>query len=305
MRLTRREWLKGVGAAAGGLALAPAIAHMEKPLPKRKLGKMGWEASLFALGTAEFPGEDEGVPILHLLLDAGVNYIDTAPSYQGTRSESVVGKVLAKRRNEVFIATKTLQRDADGAYAEVERSLGRLQCKQIDLLQVHAVNDADTLDRVLGADGAVRGLERARKNGLIRFIGITGHTRPEVILQALKRYPFDSILVPVSALDAHLHDFATEVIPYAVRQGTAVVGMKSLKGMEIATKGAFEPKEYLRYACSLPISTLTVGLRRAHEAKENLSIFREFVPMSRDEMKDFAAKHRSQATEQVLWWKRR
>jgi len=266
---------------------------------------LGWDASLFALGTAEFPGADEGVPMLHVLLDAGVNYIDTAPSYQGTRSESVIGQVMATRRKEVFLATKTLRRDAEGAFEEVRQSLGRLRCKQIDLLQVHAVNDAATLERVLAPDGAIRGLEKARKEGLIRYIGITGHTRPEVILDALKKYRFDSILVPVSALDAHVHDFASEVIPYANRHGTAVIGMKSLKGMEIATGGKFEPKEYLRYACSLPISTLTVGLRRAYEAQANLTIFREFVPMSNEEMKRFAEKQKSRATEQVLWWKRR
>lgn len=303
--MTRRELLKSAGVAAGAVAFAPVLARAEKPLPRRKLGRLGWDASLFALGTAEFPGADEGVPMLHVLLDAGVNYIDTAPSYQGTRSESVSGQVMAARRKEVFLATKTLRRDAEGALEEVRQSLARLRCKQIDLLQVHAVNDAATLERVLAPDGAVRGLEKARKEGLIRFIGITGHTRPEVILDALKKYPFDSILVPVSALDAHLHDFASEVIPYANRHGTAVIGMKSLKGMEIATGGKFEPKEYLRYACSLPISTLTVGLRRAYEAQANLAIFREFVPMSNEEMRRLAEKQKSRATEQVLWWKRR
>jgi len=303
--MTRRELLKSAGAAAGVVAFAPVLARAEKPLPRRKLGRLGWDASLFALGTAEFPGADEGVPMLHVLLDAGVNYIDTAPSYQGTRSESVIGQVMATRRKEVFLATKTLRRDAEGAFEEVRQSLGRLRCKQIDLLQVHAVNDAATLERVLAPDGAIRGLEKARKEGLIRYIGITGHTRPEVILDALKKYRFDSILVPVSALDAHVHDFASEVIPYANRHGTAVIGMKSLKGMEIATGGKFEPKEYLRYACSLPISTLTVGLRRAYEAQANLTIFREFVPMSNEEMKRFAEKQKSRATEQVLWWKRR
>jgi len=283
----------------------PVLGQTAKQIPKRPLGKTGWNASIYAVGTAEIPGAEETVIALDQLIDAGVNYIDTAPSYMETRSEQAIGRVMKRRRKEVFLATKTLARDADGAYREVRESLDRLQTDRIDLLQVHAVNDAGTLDAVLKKGGAAEGLERAKKEGLIRFIGITGHTRPEVILDALKRYPFASILVPVSALDKHISDFNDEVIPYARKQSVAVVGMKSLKGMERASGGSFDPEPLLRYAWSQPIDCLTIGLRRGHEVGKNLEYARAYLKMADTEMRRLEAEVKAQADTGHLWWKKR
>jgi predicted aldo/keto reductase-like oxidoreductase len=304
MSLSRRDLLRLSGLTLGAGALPP-IVQKPKAIPKRSLGKTGWSATIYAVGTAEVPGAEETVLALDQLLDAGVNYIDTAPSYVGTKSEQAIGQVMKRRRKEVFLATKTLARDAEGAYREVRESLARMQTDRIDLLQVHAVNDAGTLDTILDKGGAVEGLERAKKEGLIRFIGITGHTRPEVILDALKRYPFASILVPVSALDKHLSDFAEEVLPYARKQGVAVVGMKSLKGMERATGGAFDPEPLLRYAWSLPIDCLTIGLRRGHEVGRNLDWARRFEKMSESEMRRLEGEVKPHADAGNLWWKKR
>jgi aryl-alcohol dehydrogenase-like predicted oxidoreductase len=274
-------------------------------MPKRPLGKTGWKTSIYAVGTAEIPSNEETVIALNQLIDGGVNYIDTAPSYTGTRSETAVGLIMKTRRKEVYLATKTLEREADGAYNEIQQSLARLQSKQIDLLQIHAVNDAATLDKVLGKGGAIEGLERAKKEGLIRFIGITGHTRPEVTLDALKRYPFESILVPVSALDKHIHDFAEEVLPYANKLGIAVIGMKSLKGMERAVGAGFDPEPLLRYAWSLSISALNIGLRRGLEAGLNLKSAVGFEKMSVKEMRELEESVKQHADVGNLWWKKR
>jgi aryl-alcohol dehydrogenase-like predicted oxidoreductase len=296
-------------AAAGSLAATidprTLLRCGEASMPTRPLGKTGWKASILALGTAELPAGEEGERTVLEMVDAGVNYIDTAPSYQGTRSESTIGSALKSRRKEFFLATKTLARDAEGALAEVRQSLRRLQTDRIDLLQIHSVNDFATLDRVLASGGAATGLTRAKADGLIRFIGITGHTRPEVILKAIESFPFDSILVPVSALDASLNDFAAEVIPRARSKGVAVVGMKSLKGIERAKGADFKAEEFLRYALTLPVDTLTVGLRRASEAKSNVAVAKSFRPMRPSEMREIENRMRPLATEEVLWWKRR
>lgn len=306
MSLSRRDVIK-TGAAAAVATAVPAALNALSPSAKvhqRPLGKTGWKASIYALGTAEVPDIPSTVRAVHALLDGGVNYLDTAPSYQGTRSERALGEVMKTRRKEVFLATKTLARDADGAYREVKESLERLQTRQIDTLQIHAVNDFGALDQVLGKGGAAEGLERAKKEGLIRFIGITGHTRPEVISRALDRYPFDSILVPVSVLDASLYDFADDVLPKANKLGIAIVGMKALKGIERAG-GPFAAEEFLRYAWSLPISTLTIGLRKESEAKANLAHALDFKKMPVSDMRALEAKFKDKADMNTLWWKRR
>ncbi|MCW5941116.1 MAG: aldo/keto reductase [Fimbriimonadaceae bacterium] len=305
MALSRRDFLKLTGASALALGGVATEAGAAPKMPARPFGKTGWKASIYALGSAEIPANEEAIRAIDRLIDAGVNYLDTAPSYQGSRSERAIGEVMKRRRPEVFLATKTLARDADGAYAEVKASLERLQCKRIDTLQIHAVNDFGTLDQVLGDKGAIKGLERARSDGLIRFIGITGHTRPEVIAKALDSYPFDSILVPVSALDKHLSDFAEEVVPKARKLGIGIVGMKSLKGLELSKGTVDDAEPLLRYALSLPISTLTIGLRKESEVEANLRSVVNFRPMSEAERKDLEERMKPFATTQALWWKRR
>lgn len=276
-----------------------------KKMPTRPFGKTGWNASLYALGSAELPDGDATVDAIRQLMDAGVNYLDTAPSYRGTRSETMIGKAVIGRREQVFIASKTQERSADGAYREITESLKRLDSGHIDLLQIHAVNDDATLDSVLRKGGAVEGLERARRDGLIKHIGITGHTRPEVIVRALNEYPFESILVPVSAVDKHISDFAEEVLPLANEKGIGIAGMKSLKGVEIATKGKFDAPDLVRYSMSLPISTLTIGLRQLPEVEQNLKTALDFKPMSPRDMAVLEESVQEHADTRFLWWKRR
>ena len=277
-----------------------------KKMPTRTFGKTGWKASIYALGSAELPDGEDGVEAIKVLIEAGVNYLDTAPSYRGTQSETTIGKAVAgKPRDSYYVATKTLERTADGAYREVTESLKRLNCEYINTLQIHAVNDDATLDAVLKKGGAITGLEKAKNDGLIRHIGITGHTSPEVISRALDEYPFESILVPVSAVDKHISDFADEVLPKANELGIGIAGMKSLKGVERATGGKFEAPDLLRYSLSLPISTLTIGLRRAVEVEQNLKTVIGFKPMSPVEMANLEESVKQHANTDTLWWKKR
>jgi aryl-alcohol dehydrogenase-like predicted oxidoreductase len=310
MDLSRREFFRRTALATGALATGGALGPSEaapavRPVPMRTLGRTGFRASILAIGTGELADNEATVAAIRWLIDAGVNVIDTAPSYQGGRSEQIVGRAIQGRRARVFIATKTLARDAGGAYAEVRASLQRLNVRRIDLLMVHGAGDDAVLDAVLRRGGAVEGLERAKREGLIRHIGITSHTRPDVMLRAIRRHPFEAILVPVSPLDAHIMDFAPEVIPEARRRGIAVLGMKALKGMERATGGRFQAEELLRYAWSLPIDTLAVGLHRPEEADTNLAYLRAFRPMPARERTALETRLRPHATVENMWWKRR
>ncbi|MBI5708314.1 MAG: aldo/keto reductase [Armatimonadetes bacterium] len=310
MAVSRRDVLQKGSAAAAGLALTAVIPAKEQSapsqrskMPTRSFGKTGRKVSILALGSAELPSGEATVKALNEMIDAGVNYFDTAPSYQGGNSEITIGQVLKTRREQVFLATKTLGRNADAAYREVHESLKRLQTGHIDLLQIHSINDMGTLDQVLSKGGGVEGLERAKKEGLIRHIGITGHTRPEVISKALDRYPFESILVALSALDASLNDFAAEVVPKAKKLGIGVVGMKALKGIERVDR-SFDYARFMRYVWSLDVSTLTVGVRQLPEAAKNVAAALAFKPMSADEKAAFAKEMAPHANANNLWWKR-
>jgi aryl-alcohol dehydrogenase-like predicted oxidoreductase len=131
-----------------------------------------------------------------LALEAGINHFDTAPGYGD--SELHLGRWTGRIRDRIFLATKTGNRTAAGAYDEIRRSLERLRVSHVDLIQLHAVGDRDDLDRVLGAGGAVEGAIRARDEGLIGAVGITGHgmSAPATHLEALRRFPFESVITP-------------------------------------------------------------------------------------------------------------
>lgn len=306
MEETRRDFLKKLGAASavlasgdlGTLAIPPVAT-----IPQRSFGKIGWKVGILGFGTAELAGEAESIAALNAALDDGVNYIDTAPSYQSARSETYVGKVAKSRRKEFYLATKTIQRGRAGALREIKESLARLQTNHIDLLQIHAVNRMSELDEALAKGGAIEGLEEAKKNGLIRHIGITGHTRPEVLLKAIERYPFESALVPLSPADASLNDFGKAFVPEARRRGVAVVAMKALKGAQRSADGLGDPVALLHYAFSLPVATAIVGMVTPAHVAQNAKAARDFRPLSAARMREMESTAKAYATTQALWWK--
>ncbi|MEP0766802.1 MAG: aldo/keto reductase [Fimbriimonadia bacterium] len=310
MSTTRREFLRkaaaaGLSVVAARLGWAGEAQAAGRDLQKRDAGKMGWKASILAFGMAEVPPNDLDLceKMLRRALDLGVNYIDTAPSYQRGAGERAVARV-AERRKEFFLATKTLGRTKEAAAKDITESLERMKVSMIDLLHLHAINDIRTLDTVLAKGGPIEALEEAKRAEKIRYIGITGHTQPEVILEALKRYPFDAILVPVSAADYHLNDFALETIPYANTKGVSVAGMKSLKGWQNAGKKVVSSQEMLHYAFSLPIATLTCGMTTMEQVEENVRAARAFRPLTTADMDRIRAACKEWGTSQHLWWKR-
>ncbi len=161
-------------------------------------GSTGHYSSRVIFGAAALGSmsQDRADATLALLLPAGLNHIDTAASYG--ESELRLAPFLAEHRSAFFLATKTGDRDGDGARASLERSLDRMGVDQVDLIQLHNLVEPDEWEAALGAGGAVEALDRARAEGLCRFIGITGHgTRiPGMHRRSLERYPFDSVLFP-------------------------------------------------------------------------------------------------------------
>jgi predicted aldo/keto reductase-like oxidoreductase len=166
----------------------------------RRLGRLGHESSVLIYGGAALSAVDQDTAdaSIQQALDAGINHFDFAASYGD--AELRLGPWIPRIRKDIFLATKTGDRDREGAWASINRSLERLQTDRVDLLQLHAVGDLDELGKVLGKGGAIEAAVRAKDEGLIGDIGITGHGDQAAAthLEGLRRFPFATVLTPLN-----------------------------------------------------------------------------------------------------------
>ena len=164
----------------------------------RRLGRLGRENSVLTFGGAALAEatEEESDEAIQAALDAGVDHFDTAADYGD--SELHYGRWMGEIRDRIFLSTKTGLREKDAAKREIEASLERLRVDNVDLLQLHAIGDLEDLDRATGTGGSLEAAVEAKEEGLVGAIGITGHGdgAPATHLEALGRYPFDTVLTP-------------------------------------------------------------------------------------------------------------
>jgi aryl-alcohol dehydrogenase-like predicted oxidoreductase len=263
------------------------------PLPTRPLGRTGHHATLFALGgegVLRTHGRTaEAVDVIHRALDCGVNYCDTAPAYAG--SMDYYGAALGERRNDVFLACKTHDRTRDGSLALLDDILRRLRTDHLDLWQLHDLRSMQVLDQIFARGGALEALLQAREEGRVRFLGVTGHHDPAVLLEAMRRFDFDTVLVALNAADVHRLSFIKAVLPGAARQGMGVIGMKVYGQGPLLKYGRLSPREALSYVLSLPgVSTVVIGCGNCEEVEQNARIAREFTPLDDDVMRELESR---------------
>jgi aryl-alcohol dehydrogenase-like predicted oxidoreductase len=169
-------------------------------MEKRRLGRLGHQSSVLIYGGAALGDVSQDVAdrSVQEALDGGINHFDVAADYGD--AELRLGSVMAAMRSRIFLATKTGLRDGEAAWAQINASLERLRTDSVDLLQLHAVCDFDDLDRATRTGGALESAVRAQEEGLVGAVGITGHTHqaPAVHLEALRRYPFATVLTPLN-----------------------------------------------------------------------------------------------------------
>lgn len=248
--------------------------------PARPLGSTGVTVPLVGYGTAPLGKEKisrgHAVRCLNHAIDVGITYVDTSPDYG---SEPHVGEVMRSRRHEVFLATKINRRSKEGVLDELKESLRKLQTDHVDLIQVHAVNAWADLEQALAPDGAVAALEQARDQGLVRFIGITGHARPEILGQAIAQYRFDTVLVALGVGDRLVTSPETFLLPRAVERNIGVIAMKTLG------HGTYTNRDLaLRYSLGLPgVSLAIVGMDQPQQIDEIVSIAAAFRPLDASE----------------------
>lgn len=254
-------------------------------IPRRPLGRTGCEVAQFALGgegvLRTFGRDREAAAVIHRALDLGVNYCDTAPAYAG--SIDYYGATLGERRAEVFLASKTHDRTRDGSLKLLDESLKRLRTDHLDLWQVHDLRTTDDLRRVFARGGALEALIQARAEGRVRFLGLTGHHDPAVLLDAMSRFDFDVVLAALNAADVHRLSFAQTVLVEAARRGMGVVGMKVYAAGSMVRAG-FSAADAMSYVLGLPgVSTVVIGCSTPEEVEENARIARSFQPFNEAE----------------------
>jgi aryl-alcohol dehydrogenase-like predicted oxidoreductase len=223
--------------------------------------------------------EAQAIDIVNTAIDRGIRYFDTAWIYSQGQAEARLGKVVKSRRDEMWIATKTWDTSRDGALRQLEQSLSRLQTDHVDEWRLHNVWDYARLNDFTGKGGGLEAAIQARDEGVVRHISISCHTDPQILVEALNRFPFDTALIAVSALDHFILSFAEEFLPVANAKGVATIGMKVL-GLGSLTH---EVERSLRYAFDLPLSTVIVGMESMAQLEENLAIAESFTPMTDEE----------------------
>jgi aryl-alcohol dehydrogenase-like predicted oxidoreductase len=169
----------------------------------------------------------------------------------------------------------------------LEESLRRLQTDHLDLWQVHGMAFDNDPELAYARGGVLEALDRAKKQGKVRFVGFTGHKDPGVHLDLIRRgYPFDTVQMPLNCLDATFRSFETQVLPEVNRRGIAALGMKPMGGTASAVKrGLVRAEEMLRYAMSLPVATTIAGMDSLDVLRQNLRVARGFTPMTPEEMR--------------------
>jgi predicted aldo/keto reductase-like oxidoreductase len=270
----------------------------------RPFGKTGEFFSILSFGGQRIVDEhncteDEAIEIVNTAIDRGIRYFDTAWVYSHGQAETRLGKVVKHRRSEMWIATKTWAATRDGAREQLETSLSRLQTDHVNEWRMHNVYDYARLDEFTGKGGALEAAIQARDEGMVKHISISSHTDPQILVEALDRFPFDSTLIAVSALDHFVLSFAEEFVPLANAQGVATIGMKVL-GLGSLTH---EVERSLRYAFNLPVSTVIVGMETMAQLEQNLEIAESFTPMSDAERLQFFKDIIGQVTPEKMRWK--
>jgi uncharacterized protein len=275
------------GAAAG--SPVPAVTTVNG-IGRRKLGRADAEVSILGIGGYHLGlsnvSEDEAIRIVRKALDEGINFLDNCWDYNDGASEVRMGKALQDGyRQKAFLMTKIDGRTGASARQQVEQSLVRLKTDHIDLLQIHEVIRMGDPEQAFQAGNVMDVLKQARQEGKIRFIGFTGHKSPDIHLHMIETadqhgFTFDTVQMPVNALDEHYNSFGQKVIPVAHKHGMAVIGMKPLSNGAILKTDTITAVDALHYAMSVPVTVTITGCESLKNLDQALGVARNFKPLS-------------------------
>ncbi|MHB1455874.1 MAG: aldo/keto reductase [Armatimonadota bacterium] len=288
MRFSRRQFLTLTVASAAVTALnvpvvADTVDSIDKidDMPMRKLGKTGDKLSILCFGgfhlCEAMPADAEHM--LNYYLDQGGNFIETAVSYGNGDSERKIGRVMKTRRNDCFLSSKTHFRTKDEAATSIDTSLTNLQTDHLDNLFVHCLTTQSELDTVLGPNGAMEAILKAKEAGKVRNISVSAHN-PEILLKALQSYPFDAMLEWMNYFD-HFNFplISNKIIPYCLSKGIGMIAMKPVADGLLYRN----PRNAFRWVWTLPITSIAAGNNNMAMLKTNIKHAKSFEPMDDDE----------------------
>ena len=308
--LHRREFFSRLFKRGAQIATdAPKIPSLSSlTFPQRQLGRTTEWLPILGFGTAGMGrgiGDDVAAMLLNRAVDLGVSFIDTASEKGGYgRAQKQIGRALAARRNEIFLTTKLFESRGDAARRMLENNLQELRTDHVDLLYVHSLgHDAMDPDVVFSSDGVFETVMRAKEEGLTRFVGVTGHSRPARFIDALERYDVDVIMTAVNFVDVHTYGFENRIWPLARSKQVGLVAMKVYGGIR---GGGHTPallhedhhEDALRYALSLQgCTSAVIGITSMDELEENVRRARSYAPLMETEQKELLATGEALAME--------
>jgi aryl-alcohol dehydrogenase-like predicted oxidoreductase len=292
----RAGFLKWLGGALGGRLMLGADRGLkggadlppQAALPERRLGRTGVMLPILGLGgwhLGDAGSERAAHALLESALAEGIRFLDNAESYHGGTAERWLGNALASLgvRDRVFVMTKTydlVNRGRESAARHLEGSLKRLRTSRLDLWQLHSVRSVDDVDRAFRRGGAMEYILDAQRQGVVRFVGVTGHQDPAANLRALHYWDeglrFDAMQMPLNPIDYHQRSFERQVLPELVKRDIGVIAMKTSGDGRLLRNRVCTAAECHRYAWSLPVSVAVVGMERPSLVRENSRYAREF-----------------------------
>ncbi len=299
-KIDRREFIKELGLITGviigGISSSDESIEVDigGDIPKRILGRTGIEVSTLALGMGPLGinreiDQKEVDRLVNLCIDLGINYIDVAPNYGN--GEEKLGNIMKSRRSEVFLVTKVEEQEKESALRQIHESLKKMQTDYVDAVHLHNFGGFD-IDFVLGNNGALAGLLEAKKSGLIKFIGISGHEKPKTFIKAIETDEIDIVMPVINFVDKHTYNFESIVLPEAVKHKAGIVAMKVLGGavgMQYdKPMPALLPEKYhfdsIRYVLDFKeISALVIGLKNQEEILKAVEAVKNYKPLSEEE----------------------
>jgi aryl-alcohol dehydrogenase-like predicted oxidoreductase len=297
-KLSRRGFLGAGAAGAAALMGAESVSAAQRAdrLPQRVLGRTNERVPILGLGTValgSLENQKQAGDLLNRALDLGVTFIDTAPGRTSvtpitgySRAQRYLAGVLRERRKEVFLITKTYEHTGERALQTLRASLKELGVERVDLTYTHSIGHDDyDFDQLVGDKGPMTALERARRDGLTRFVGITGHNRPEKFARVIARRQIDVMMNAVNVVDRHTYAFEDVVWPAARKQNVGLVAMKVFGGgIKTCRMPAELRQASFRFALSVPgVAVAVIGMGSRKELEQNVEWARGFKPMTREE----------------------